>query len=214
LTFNLNLSAGTGTFNCRFYNPRSGQFGATFQRPGGGTESFTKPDSSDWVLHVVAVPQAPVAVIGANPTSGASPLLVSFDGSASYDTDGGTIVTYAWDFENDGTTDATGPTPSHTYLGNRTAVAKLTVTDNDGRNGTATISISITALPGDFDGDGDIDQKDFGHLQACYSGSGEQQTDPDCLDAILDGDGDVDASDFAIFQTCMSGPNVPASCGS
>jgi hypothetical protein len=53
-TFNLNLTAVAGlTLNCRFYNPRDGQFEPTFQRTCGGTESFTKPDSDDWALHVV-----------------------------------------------------------------------------------------------------------------------------------------------------------------
>lgn len=212
-TFNLNLSAGTGTFNCRFYNPRTGVFGSTFSSPGGTTRSFTKPDTGDWVLHVVENPEAPVAVIDATPTEGRSPLLVSFDGSASYDTDGGTIVGYAWDFENDGTADASGPTADHLYIGGRTAVARLTVTDNDGRIGTTTVSILITTWPGDFDGDADVDQEDFGHFQGCYSGSGQEQTDPDCQNAILDGDGDVDEADFAVFAACMSGPNVPASCG-
>ncbi len=53
--FSLNLSAAAGkTLNCRFYNPRTGVFNVTFQRPGGDSaESFTKPDSDDWVLHIV-----------------------------------------------------------------------------------------------------------------------------------------------------------------
>lgn len=53
--FSLNLSAAAGkTLNCRFYNPRTGVFNATFQRPGGNSaESFAKPDSDDWVLHIV-----------------------------------------------------------------------------------------------------------------------------------------------------------------
>jgi len=55
VTFSLDLSAAAGkTLNCRFYDPRKGRFGAAFQRKGGGTESFTKPDSADWVLHVAA----------------------------------------------------------------------------------------------------------------------------------------------------------------
>ena len=54
-TFSLNLSDAAGkTLKCRFYNPRNGKFGATFPRTGGGIESFTKPDSHDWVLHLVA----------------------------------------------------------------------------------------------------------------------------------------------------------------
>ncbi len=53
-SFNLDLSAGHGPFDGRFYNPRQGQFEATFRREGGGPQSFSKPDAQDWVLHVVA----------------------------------------------------------------------------------------------------------------------------------------------------------------
>jgi len=61
----------------------------------------------------------------------------------------------------------------------------------------------------DFDRDGDIDQTDFGHFQACLTGAGNAQNDPDCADARLDKDEDVDADDFGIFQACMSGAGQP-----
>ena len=52
--FSLNLSHAAGkTLTCRFYNPRTGQLGSPIYRAGGATESFTKPDSNDWALHVV-----------------------------------------------------------------------------------------------------------------------------------------------------------------
>lgn len=63
---------------------------------------------------------------------------------------------------------------------------------------------------GDFDRDGDVDQSDFGHFQACYSGTDVAQLDPACADAKLDADDDVDLDDFGIFQSCLSGTNVPA----
>ena len=65
----------------------------------------------------------------------------------------------------------------------------------------------------DFDRDGDVDQSDFGHLQACYTGSGQPCEDSLCLDARLDSDTDVDQDDFAILQQCMSGPNIPVILG-
>jgi hypothetical protein len=67
----------------------------------------------------------------------------------------------------------------------------------------------------DFDRDGDVDQSDFGHFQACYSGPGRPQMDPDCFDARLDVDADVDLYDFGVFQACLSGVNVRADpdCG-
>jgi hypothetical protein len=62
----------------------------------------------------------------------------------------------------------------------------------------------------DFDRDGDVDQSDFGHLQACILGTAVEQKRPECLDTRLDADTDVDPGDVAIFIRCLSGPNVPA----
>ncbi len=65
----------------------------------------------------------------------------------------------------------------------------------------------------DFDLDGDVDQSDFGHLQACMSGQGSLQDDPNCQDARLDGDGDVDGTDVTSLRSCLSGSGVPAEPG-
>jgi hypothetical protein len=70
--------------------------------------------------------------------------------------------------------------------------------------------VGPAAVPGDFDSDKDVDQKDFGHLQACYSGAGTAPNDPGCDDADLDNDEDVDLDDFSILQSCMSGDDIPA----
>ena len=68
------------------------------------------------------------------------------------------------------------------------------------------LNINVTPpVLGDFDGDTDVDQEDFGHLQACYSGDGTMyQTG--CQNADLQGDNDVDLQDFNIFYSCMTGP--------
>ncbi len=65
---------------------------------------------------------------------------VLFNGSQSYDLDGN-ITTYNWSF-GDGTT-ANGSTLNHTYYANGTYTLTLTVTDNDGRNGTNTTKVEI-----------------------------------------------------------------------
>jgi len=57
----------------------------------------------------------------------------------------------------------------------------------------------------DFDGDGDLDQADFGRLQACLTGPGVPQDDPDCAPARIDIDDDVDSDDVAWFHEYMSG---------
>lgn len=63
--------------------------------------------------------------------------------------------------------------------------------------------------PCDFDRDGDVDQDDFGRLQACFSGYGVSQTDPACLDARLAGHDYVDKQDLALFRACLSGAGSP-----
>lgn len=62
----------------------------------------------------------------------------------------------------------------------------------------------------DFDNDGDVDLRDFAHLQVCYSGAGRAQSDPACDDTRLDYDSDVDAADVQLFQDCSSGPQILA----
>jgi PKD repeat protein len=85
-----------------------------------------------------------MAAATASPTSGAVPLLVSFDGRGSSDPDG-TISTFAWNF-GDGTT-GTGPTMNHTYTTTGVFVATLTVTDNSGATAWATREILVNPAP-------------------------------------------------------------------
>ena len=69
--------------------------------------------------------QPPVAVASANPTSGAAPLTVNFDGSGSSDPDGDPI-TYAWDLDGDGLfDDSTAAQPTFTYTQSGTYTARL-----------------------------------------------------------------------------------------
>ena len=75
------------------------------------------------------------------------------------------------------------------------------------------VTLHVVPIPGDFDGDGDVDQTDFGHLQRCFSGAGVHQNEAACADARLDVDMDVDQNDFGIFQACFSGANRPADAG-
>jgi len=86
----------------------------------------------------------PVASFTAYPTQGASPLLVSFDASASYDPDG-SITSYKWEFGDGGT--GSGATTNHTYEKGGTFTAKLTVTDNANQSSSSTKTISAGSPP-------------------------------------------------------------------
>lgn len=96
----------------------------------------------------------PVALFTVDQVSGASPLTVNFDATASYDSDG-TIVSYSWDF-GDGTT-GTGSTTSHTFTSStdHTYTVILTVTDDGGKTGSMSgfvvVSGSSTLFFDDFD---------------------------------------------------------------
>ncbi|MET7394323.1 ThuA domain-containing protein [Dactylosporangium sp. NPDC005572] len=86
--------------------------------------------------------RAPIAQIGATPSTGAAPLTVQFSSAGSNDPDGDPI-TYAWDFTTDGTTDSTAANPTFTYPANGEYIATLTVRDNGGRISTASTVIGV-----------------------------------------------------------------------
>ena len=72
-------------------------------------------------------------------------------------------------------------------------------------------NIEVTELrPGDFDLDGDVDQSDFGHMQACLSGFLVSQNDPACQDAKLAGHSYVDQTDMERFFDCRTAPGLPS----
>jgi hypothetical protein len=94
--------------------------------------------------------------------------------------------------------------PLGTYNGSIT----ITSPDNPPQTIGVTVTVDPLVIPGDMDGDWDVDQSDFGLFQACLSGSGNPQTDPACARARLDGDSDVDGDDLALFLRCFSGAGI------
>ncbi len=74
--------------------------------------------------------------------NGLAPLTVAFSSAGSSDPDGDPL-TYAWDFDNNGTTDSTAANPSFTYTTNGDKRARLTVNDGTGRTGTTLIPVVV-----------------------------------------------------------------------
>ncbi len=113
-----------------------------------GSLSLTTPAQS---VTLVVLPGAdsgrrpPVAVASAQPDSGTAPLEVFFDALQSRDPDGW-IASYHWTF-GDGQTSAEA-SPSHTYRTPGAYTATLTVTDDQGLTGTASVAIDVAADPG------------------------------------------------------------------
>jgi len=100
------------------------------------------PDELDQPLEVVIIDQGlnPIAI--SNPQGGSVlsvagcevPILFQDDGS--YDPDGGLIVQYEWDWENDGIFDESGASVYHTFDSLGTFEVQMRVTDDEGANDT------------------------------------------------------------------------------
>lgn len=135
--------------------------------PAGGSQAlhYTTYAGGGQIRRIVhtAANRAPTAALQATPSSGAAPLTVTLDGSASSDPDGGAL-TYEWSF-GDGSTGATTSSPSttHTYAdgsytaslvvvdpqGARSAPATAAITAGQNTPPTATITAPATFRVGD-----------------------------------------------------------------
>jgi uncharacterized delta-60 repeat protein len=112
----------------------------TVTGPGGGVIER----KTDYVY----VQAEPAADFSASPTSGEAPIDVTFTDQST-----GAIDSWAWDFDNDGTTDSTEQNPTFTYSIAGTYTVKLTVTDPGGPDvklKTDYIHVSASSLTADF----------------------------------------------------------------
>ena len=123
----------------------------SFATAGSYTVTLTVTDNqgataqSHTVITVDAPPnKAPSAVVTSSVLSGTVPLVVSFNGSGSSDTDG-TIASFAWNF-GDGST-GSGATSAHTFSAAGSYTVTLTVTDNQGATGQAQKVITVQPPP-------------------------------------------------------------------
>ncbi len=118
----------------------------TFYQPGIFTVTLTIFDqrggtgSTSLQIYVGQPNQLPVAAAAADPSSGTAPLQVSFSSAGSHDPDG-SIVTYAWDFGDGGSSSLANP--AHTYTTPGSYTATLTVTDNQGATDSASVAIEV-----------------------------------------------------------------------
>ncbi|MCC5789960.1 MAG: S8 family serine peptidase [Opitutales bacterium] len=128
--------------------------------------------------------QPPVAEFTATPNEGPFPLEVTFDASASSDPDG-EIVSYDWDFTNNGSFNAFGITTSHTYTEPGLYTARLRVTDNDGATDETFVQITVTETSPDS-----VLIVDWG--QTASTGEIRDGADPESTPADLSGNGEQD----------------------
>jgi PKD repeat protein len=94
------------------------------------TDSKGVPSVAKWV-HLSGpsrpLPPPPVAAFNGSPVSGQAPLTVSFADATQ-----GSLSSWSWDFDNNGTVDSTRRNPQVTYTEPGTYTVKLTVTNGSG----------------------------------------------------------------------------------
>lgn len=121
----------------------------SLERGPGGDLFYLEVGGSRWsggTVHRIRYTGSnhpPMAVATADVTTGASPLRVHFDGSASSDPDPGDALAFAWDLDGDGEfDDADGPTPTFTF-GPGSYRVRLRVSDDHGASQVAALTVSV-----------------------------------------------------------------------
>ena len=92
-----------------FLSPQDMKFGpdgALYTLEWGGGFGRDNPNSGIYRVDYINGSRSPIASATATPDNGQEPLTVSFDGTGSRDPEGGAL-SYAWDFDGNGTVDAT-----------------------------------------------------------------------------------------------------------
>jgi len=106
------------------------------------TDNDALSSSTTQQVQIGQAQQAPVAAFTYSPLSPTVGQTITFDASSSFDPDG-RIVSYGWDLNGDGVTDASGPIGQVRYGSPGSVPVRLTVTDNDGLSSFATQTIVV-----------------------------------------------------------------------
>jgi glucose/arabinose dehydrogenase len=128
-----------------FDNPMDMEFGpdgALYVLEYGDGFFSENPDAQLARFDFVRGNRTPVPVASGAPLTGESPLTVTFSSAGTTDPDGDPL-TYAWDFDADGTVDSTAPNPTYTYQENGAYRATLLVTDSTGRSASAEVPLVV-----------------------------------------------------------------------
>ncbi|MEK6677416.1 MAG: PKD domain-containing protein [Planctomycetota bacterium] len=149
-----------------------------------------------------------VARLAADVTTGMKPLTVTFADQSS-----GEVSAWAWDFDSDGTIDSDDPNPTHLFETPGSYTVTLTVGGLEGTDTTIRAGfINVDPLvppeppvPGDFDGDADVDLVDLAGFIDRMNGPFVDPTLTGWHLFDLDPDYDVDLRDFAIWENGFIG---------
>jgi len=102
------------------------------------TDDGVPSANDEYSLDVTVAEEDPIASF----TYFCTGLSCDFDASGSSDPDGGTIVSFDWDFGGDGT--GSGVMPTHGFISAGTYNVMLTVTDDEGATGMTSQSVMVS----------------------------------------------------------------------
>ncbi|HEX5713921.1 MAG TPA: PKD domain-containing protein [Solirubrobacterales bacterium] len=138
---------GNGTFeiNSGSTSSTTRSFAASGERTVGLRVTDNQGATATTTRVITVTNRAPTASFTVSPSSVASGTSTTLNASGSSDPDG-TIAKYEWDFDNDGTYDATTATSSTTtsYPTQGSRTIGLRVTDNLGATATTTRTVTVT----------------------------------------------------------------------
>ena len=126
-----------------FRQPMDMQFGpdgSLYVLDYGSSWAADNDDSGIYRIDYVEGNRDPAARVRVSLDSGPTPLRARFDATQTKDADGDRL-TYAWDFDGNGSRDAAGARVTHRYRKPGVFNAKLTVTDPNGGRGVTDVSI-------------------------------------------------------------------------
>ncbi len=157
-TPNAELAKNAQPLNDNMIDMEFGPDGSLYVLDYGDGFFRANPDAGLYKVSYAEGNKAPQARFTANPTSSSeAPLAVAFDAGTSSDPDGDAL-TYQWDFDGNGSFDATGVTANHTYTTLGQYNARLRVTDAKGKFTLTSKVISVgnqaPTVTVDYPGDG------------------------------------------------------------
>ena len=137
----VSLNSGSSTSDSLIWSTSSGDAGSTY--------SYTLYTENDSVSGTVSVgslsgPTASASVNDSNPDAGQT---VQFDASSSTEGDG-SITSYDWDVDEDGSYEKSGPTVTHSYGAGGSRSVELNITDSNGLSDTDTLAVDVADSTG------------------------------------------------------------------
>ncbi|WP_436499765.1 ThuA domain-containing protein [Actinokineospora sp. HUAS TT18] len=120
------------------YGPDGSLYVIDFGAGTGSGRGGSNEGAGIYRIDYVANGTPATAKVTASKDSGAAPLTVAFSSAGST----GSNLSYAWDFDGNGTVDSTSANPTHTYSTNGRFNARLTVSNSVG-SGVAAVEITV-----------------------------------------------------------------------